>query len=291
MKALYRASLLLLSAALSFNCFAQADSTIVQNDPIVEEPLTPDKVDTIWVFRERTTLLIFNTPVSTMDIGTRDYGGQIDGTTVLLKPINKTEPAPTSIYIRHGEGFYSGTIAFKPVLDPKLWMLDFSKAKKQEELINASRAITPESETIANQTLSRRLGYIEAAKDRYKQLADVFDKIVFAVAEIMYDEDTYYLKILVSNRSDRPYEIDFMDFAFVAPGGKGKNDVITPGKIKTDNLINKIGEKELKYLCYAIGRHDLPSDGRLEISLRERNGSRRLDLVVGYKDLEEAKSF
>lgn len=290
MKIASRVWALLIFCAVSYQVEAQADSSQHTN-PVKPETLTPDKIDTIWVSKERTTIVVFNTPVTTMDIGTRDFGGQIDATTVLLKPIGKGELTPTSIYIRHGEGFYSGTIAYKPTLDPSLYMLDFSKAKKAQEIINENRAITTESESLERQEIARRLGFVEAAKDRIKQSADIKDKIIFSVSEMMYDENRYYFKLLVSNRSSTTYEIDFMEFTFVAPGGKGKNDAITPGKIVGDNGIKQVGSKEIKYLCYAVNRHDLPSDGKLLISLRERDGSRRMDLTLEYKHLGQARTF
>jgi len=280
-------------ALFAWTCvFAQADAPLpaVKAQPVRAEAIS--SLDTIFVTTSSTLLMVFPDPVKKMDLGTKDFGGSPDGNTVMLKAIKNTA-IPTSLIVLYGDNeFYHGTIAYD---DSRYRKLPIIRLKKEEapktDLINEQRAITDKSESLERQAVSRRLGFIEAADDRFADIAQVTDKLGLSLREIMADERRYYLKLMLVNRSKQDYMLESVFFTYITPRANSREMDKTPMNPDDGNDVSVIATKDHKYLVYALPRYTLSTEGSLQIEAHEKNGARIVPLEVKFSVLQKAKIF
>jgi hypothetical protein len=254
---------------------------------------TKTNKDTIFVSSSKNTYVVFNSEVTFLDLGTKDFVGLMDGKSVILKAV-KDSPIPTSVFIKYGpeEKIYHGTIVFME--NPATTFVDF-RSEDLPTVINSTRGIKPDSMSLDQKIIERRIGILEGStKEKYKEIGEKHDNIIFSLSDMMRDQDYLYIKILLVNKSKLDYKIDFMDFSYHTPRNNRSfqdKDEIKPTVIKGSNDIKIVKSHSEAYLIYCLPKYVLTQEGFLNSSIREKDGARTFSISIKYKELMSAKTF
>jgi hypothetical protein len=226
-----------------------------------------------------------------VDIGTKDFGARVLGCCDVILKAAIVGGKPTSLYIRYGDRYYNGTIAYKENLSIEDEVLDFRNRKDLPAPINENRAITVESPSLDRQFADRRIGVLEGkSKDRFSNIAIMDEKIIFKVADLMQDDLYLYVKLGVINESKQNYSIKNVDFLFASKDNEREYKQVQPEE-KLDNGVRLIEAKTTRYLVYAFPKFTTTAKWVLEITMTEAQGGRKLVLKVPYDKLNDATKF
>ncbi len=265
-------------------------------------PAQDFSLDTIEVSTDKTTFLVFDDPFNPqadfIDLGTSDYEAKIEGETVFLKAVNAGSEA-TSIMIKNGEVFYHGVVQY--LLNPSETFLDFrangddNLAKKSYDSFTKIEPLTSKDVVNKDSLIQARLSEVMTYKPAFHSLGIAANHLAVAVTNIITDQHATYLKILFHNRSSGGYNIDFISFNYLELGARRghkkhssrSNETHPLAKLGPD-IINAGNEASLGY---ALPLFNLPSNGKLLITIREKNGARRIELKLPARSLLSAPVF
>lgn len=226
-----------------------------------------------------------------VDIGTKDFGARVLGCCDVILKAAIVGGKPTSLYIRYGDRYYNGTIAYRENLPIEDEVLDFRNRKDLPEPINEGRAITVESPSLDRQFADRRIGVLEGkSKDRFSNIALMSEKIIFKLADLMQDDMYLYVKLGVINESKQNYSVKNVDFLFANRDNEREYKQIQPEE-KLDNGIRDIQPKETKYLVFAFPKYTITAKWVLEITMTEAQGGRKMVLKIPYDKINDATKF
>jgi hypothetical protein len=271
---------------LPLSGYCQKDSIAISKPPV-------KKYDTIFVSNpNRTVKIAFDIGLQAapvLDIGTKEYAGRVLGCCDIILKALVVNAGPTSLYIRYGEKYYSGTIAYKENLSVDDEVLDFRKQEGLPEPINENRAITNQSPSLEKQVMERRIGILEGkSKDRINTIATIKEKITFKFCDVLQDENFIYFKFMIFNDSKVDYKIELVDFLY----RNSKNErEYKQGESLSDNGINSIPPKQSRAIVYVLPKFVITNKWELLVSLREKEGTRRIDVIVPYDKINEAPKF
>lgn len=120
------------------------------------------------------------------------------------------------------------------------------------------------------------------------------EQIGLALTNMTTDSDIVYLKFLFVNGSKLDYVIDFAEFIYRDPVSnkdlKGAYDKKNVYMI-TQSDINQIDAKKEQFIGYAIPRYALSKRGELQFILREKTGSRVIELLIPFSEILTARSI
>lgn len=254
---------------------------------LVTNAFSQAQPDTIYVSTNKTTTLMFPKDVILFDIGSEDFGGMKSNNLLLLKAvIDKAQP--TSILVQYGrDEIYHATLVFKA--DPAKTFLDFRTAELPKVPSEARTAKKDSTATLESQVAEKRLNLLIAdTRVSYKTLAIQKEKLILSLSDMMIDEENLYLKVLFVNDSKLDYQIDFVEFVYKEPsekkelkGGYERKNVYA----KVHNKIDGVRGKDKRFLGYCIPKYALSKKGELEIVVREKNGTRVLELSVPFTEI------
>jgi hypothetical protein len=249
-------------------------------------------VDTIYANTQRNTIIMFDQAISVsmMDLGTKDYAGAIRNENTVLLKAQKINAEPTSIFIRYGDKFYAGTIAYSPIL-PNDGIVDFRNVQVLPEAVNPARAITPESDPIEKQVVDRRIGILEGmSKDRIKTVATLEskEKLTLKLSDIMQDDNYLYVKLGVFNGSKIDYHLDMVEFMYV---NRSNEKEYKREKIVSSNHIQTVSNKDNENLIYCLPKFNISSKWELEVTVREKEGVRKIIVSIPYNEILKAPKF
>lgn len=251
------------------------------------------KYDTIWVGNpSRTVKIAFDIGLPTspvVDIGTKDYAAKVLGCCdVILKSI-VVNAGPTSLYIRYGDKYYSGTIAYKENLSVDDEVLDFRNSVSLPEPINETRAITSESPSLEKQMIARRMGILEGrTKDRISTIAAIKEKLTFKLADIVQDENFLYFKFRFYNDSKTEYKIELIDFLY--RNSKDEREY-SQGLALDNNGVTKVPIRSDNVLIFVLPKFTITAKWELIVTIREKEGTRKLELTIPGDKINEAVSL
>lgn len=245
--------------------------------------------DTIWVSNPNRNVKItvdkFSEPPAA-DIGNKDFAAKIMGCCdVVLKTLNQ-HGTPASLYIKYGEKYYSGTIAYREHLSVDDEVIDWRNKTDLPGPINENRAITSESPSLELQQISRGVGIMEGrTKDRFNTIADLKEKMIFKLADISQDDDFLYIKFILINGSKADYKIEVVDFMY--RHSKNISDYKRAEPLD-DNKAKSVTAKSNAALVFALPRFTITSKWELVVSVHEKEGSRKLEIAVPYDIINNA---
>ena len=268
-------SVILLFVLLSASAYAQ-------NKP---------RIDTVYATTNKTTTLVFPDKVVTVDLGSEDFGYMKSGNLVLVKAAIDNA-SPTTILVQYGANndFYHGTLSYTGKLKEAL--VEFAK-KEIPKLPNENRVNKDDSLKSLEQDLAdKRLNILLAdTKERYKTIAYSNEKLLFTLSNMMTDDEHVYLKFLFENSSKIDYQIDFAEFVYQDPIEKGELKGTYDKKnvyAVATNKIDGIRAKDQRFLGYCIPRYALSRKGKLVVIIREKAGSRLMELTIPFVTIMEA---
>lgn len=224
------------------------------------------------------------------DIGTKEFGMKVLGCCDVLLKAAVIGGKPTSLYIRYGDTFYNGTIAYKENLPKSLEVLDF-RTKKKEVAPVEEVVVAPEPVKQTNLDALRAIGILEGKeKDRFSTIAIMDFKMVFKLADIMQDEHFYYIKLGLYNESKTDYNIDLVDFLFRNMDDQREYNQVQEAD-KITNQVSIVPAKKSKSLVFAIPTFKITEKWELLVSIREKNGGRKLDLSIPFEKIDTAPKY
>lgn len=250
------------------------------------------RIDTVYSNTNKTTTLMFPGDVIMVDIGSEDFGWIKSGNLVLVKSAVESA-APTTILVQYGadKEVYHGTVAYKAVIPQT--MINFKDAEIPK-MPNESRIKADSLKTLEEDLANKRLNILVAdTKSKYKTLAQRNEKLklTIALSNMMTDEHNVYMKLLFINSSKLDYVIDFAEFVYSDPIEKGElkgsSDKKNVYPVVT-NKIEGIRAKEERFLGYCIPRYALSRKGELLVTIREKKGSRVMELSIPFLTIMEA---
>jgi len=245
--------------------------------------------DTIWVSNPNRNVKItvdkFPEPPAA-DIGNKDFAAKILGCCdVVLKTLN-VNGTPASLYIKYGDRYYSGTIAYREFLSPDDEVIDWRNKTDLPGPINETRAITSESPSLELQQIARGIGIMEGrTKDRFSTIADVREKLIFKLSDVVHDDDFYYFKFLLFNESKIDYKIELVEFLYRNSKNVGE---YKRGEPLGDNKPQLVAAKKHGALIYALPKFTITSKWELVVTIIEKDGSRKLEITIPADKINEA---
>lgn len=251
--------------------------------------------DTIWVpMTPREVKIIANKGVDATNeatIGSKEFGSKIQGAIIILKAANR-EAKPASLFILHGDEIYNGVIAFDSMLTKADESIDWRTTKK--ETVQAADPVVQEDLTPkVDIKVIGNIGIISGKEKepvQYKPIAILGEKIMLKLADIMQDDKYLYVKLGLANSSKEPYEIELVDFLYKNTQDARDYKQIQPEE-KISNNVTSVPPKEYAKVVYAFPKFALTSKWVLEVTVKQKGGSKNVTITIPYKHINEALTF
>lgn len=250
------------------------------------------KIDTVYASTNKTTTMVFPNDITFCDLGNEDFGFEKTGKFLMLKCATE-EAAPTTILVLYGNGLtFHATLAHRDT-PPNL----FIKLKESEipAVPNKTRVQKDSTVEINKQMLIKRLNIlISDTKVAFKGKGqnNTEEKLALVLQDIRMDEEHYYLKVLFANNSKFNFDIDMVEFAYLDPLENDKKQKQRKDEYaQVTNGIEGINGKDSRVLAYCIKKFTMTRKGELQITFREKNGTRTIAYSIPYDMLVEAKTI
>jgi hypothetical protein len=277
-------------------CAQEAVSDTVKRDTVktvMQKNVPP--YDTIWVPMTPREVKITvdkggDTP-NEATIGSKEFGSKILGCCIVILKAGTPQAEPASLFILHGDKIYNGVIAYKEGLSKKDEIIDWRSAKEKPKEETVSGSV--KEEIRSNAKIDNHMGMLEGkSKDKYNQIASVNakDRISMKLSDIMQDETHLYVKVWFINESKINYEIDLVDFLFRNTADQREYKQIQEGE-KVHNGVTAIEAKKAKVIVYAFPKFTITTKWELSVTMREKNGGRKIELVIPADKIIEAAKF
>lgn len=108
---------------------------------------------------------------------------------------------------------------------------------------------------------------------------------------IYVHRDLLFLHISLTNGSNVPFDIDYVQFKIVdkqvARRTAQQETFIEP--VRTYNNLNRIDGNASGHMVYAFGKITIPDDKRLMVEIYEKNGGRHQRFSIENSDLVDAR--
>ena len=235
--------------------------------------------DTVYVSNQAKSYLLFDHPVSLVDVGNPLwYEAKIEGSAVLVVARQDSVPA-TPIYVVVNNEPFTGMLFFRPQPNP---FYDFRKV------------ILPVDQTVSGvdpMVLQERLRSMQAHRDlHYGQKQE--GGVTFQLVGIVHDLSATYLKFKVENQSSVVYRTDFIGFQRRQRYRKGffakEKEATFPIEPLAVHNIRPVLPYSEGYYYYALPLWALSPKEALLATLREENGSRTLTLKISSRLIRRA---
>lgn len=256
----------------------------------------------IAVSDSSTTYMVFNGPVSLVDVGMAgNYLVKIEANAVFVRA-RKKDTLPTPILIRYGSEYWMGRLVYAP--SPVMQLYDFKDGTPS--LNNGTgftySGSTPDNELAMDKSAEKKeviesnLLKLRKAKEENQSVAVVENDMVLSLANIRNDKDFTYLRFKVINKTNIDYNVDFIDFQLVENSekkflGRKKNEARRPLAPSGGKPNQNISGRSTGYLTYAVPLYAATENGYLEVTLRELNGARVLVLPIPSKVINRAPAI
>jgi hypothetical protein len=251
--------------------------------------------DTIFITHSATTYLLFAEEVTVVDIGkSNEYLSRIEGKCVFVKAA-KEHPTPTSLLVQHGEDYFVALLAYKS--QSNRFLYDFRKKVLPEKALQKDSNKEPDHSKDKNidlEKVKRHFKNFEKSLQGVKQKTLRRDDVGLSLTHVANDKEATYLSFTFQNRSSIDYVLDVVTFERKEKKGKrfSQNNVsrefIEPVVSSFTKVIEAQGKANLQYAIplYALGKRS-----HLEISFREKSGSRLLTLKLPARYINNASIY
>jgi hypothetical protein len=275
---------------------ALALCTLALVSPVQSQASDSEKIDTVYVTAGSNTVLAFPDQVNLVVLGSKQFAdGRKQNTVVLQATVQYADP--TSIHVKYGDKFWSGTLAFLESDDPRMarWRLvDLSYL--ENKALNVVDNIAPQDDAPAYdvETVDPKIAKMILEKDQHAFYGEKKNNIFFSVSDIRNDEEYYYFKISILNSSKVDYAIKDVGFRFLDrietnSGGKTLSPSIM--EVIANNGIQVIPGKSKAKLIYVIQKYNVSEDTILEINILESEGGRNFTATIKSKDILKSNPF
>lgn len=262
-----------------------------------------NKVDTIFTNTKVKTYIIFPDFVDWVDPGIDKYESWYQGNSVGFFALEKDLP-PALLIIKYGNNFWHGTIAYKANIPIEETMINLSMTDNSEisAMVNKERVKVDSGASITDLVVKRRLGVLEGNnREEEKNYGIADSKLLWKVSILRKDENYYYLKCGLFNRSKEDYVVETIDFEY-SDTDPVTDLPITDYKSPRDHYSSKtplesgfakvnVNTKEVVYFLAAIPLVSMSKKGKLKITIWESQGTRSLSFSIPVDALINVKQF
>jgi len=258
-------------------------------------------LDTIYVTYNKTCYLIFNQDFDPgsdfIDVSGTDFQAEIKGEAILIKSVAPMVK-PAGFMIKNGEQFYHGHLAYK--LHPPINFYDYRSPKEPVfSTLSDSAAVSedrPGEPLVADGSLTEAM--LQAVMSRNPDVHTVGvakGKIVLSLSNVLVNEEITYLKILLHNKSDKRFDIDFTGFVYSEPAtlldsGKTNGKVMDIQPLLQTN-VEIVNAHQRRYLGYALSLPEVSKRSKLVVTIIERNTSNAISFDIPAGALLKTKIF
>jgi hypothetical protein len=242
------------------------------------------KYDTIYVSTESTAYLIFDEPISLVNLGSKEYEAKADDPHILFIRARTTLAKRSTIVVTHGDEILTAYVAFK--MNSQAFY-DFRKKQLPKvEIVENIEQKPIENKLKRIARLSRNVK-IEAKKQQ----------IELNLLNLYNDNEATFLRFSLHNQSSIIYDLDYVSFAYIEKrkrttkrintlnGGLQEVEPLT----KVEKLLTESG-KSNEYL-YALPLYSTTEDGFLQVIFREKAGLRSIIIEIPFKKILRAELF
>lgn len=261
-----------------------------------KEPLAMGKIEPyqMEVTYDKTSHLIFPTAIRYVDLGS-DYliAGKAEDAENVLRvkaAVRDFEPETNFSVITDDGRFYSFNVFYNT--DPLVLSYDLltmrkavDKAKGNDVLFEELGNSSPSLIGLIMETIYKK------DKRTVKHIGAKSFGIQFILKGIYVHNGKYYFHTEVKNRTNVPFEIDFINFK-VVDKKIAKRTVVQEKPLTTLHIykpLDRINGKMTKQNVFLLSRFTIANDKMLLIEIFEKNGGRHQTLQVENSDLTKAR--
>ncbi|GAB4039918.1 MULTISPECIES: DUF4138 domain-containing protein [unclassified Spirosoma] len=244
-------------------------------------PATAQHLDTITVSVEGTSYVIFDEPISLVNLGTKAYVGKVENERMLFLKALAPNATPTTLLIQAGSKLFTGYIRYER--NPSKSFYDYRVLDEGNTRSNQlSSTVAPASSKLTRMKVIKPNTHIREEKDG----------IDLECVQLFNDAERTYLKIAFHNTTTVAYVLDIVSFTYKEKLPRRLRNKVAPQfeEMKPDDRLEpariEAGRTEAFY--YSLPLYSTTEDGYLEIIFREKVGARVVTLEVPAQKIMKA---
>ena len=242
--------------------------------------------DTLYVSAGETTYLLFPEAVTLVDIGRPGaYAAQIEGQSVFLKALHE-QAGLTNLLVRYGQQqYFTAKLGFSAQTLRSLY--DFRKQGPS----SPPSALKAGS---AQEGLRSHLAAIMKMEARQLGRRHQRHQLSARVTHLLHDEQATYLGLEITNHSSIDYRPDFIGFSVLEKKGRGfwrKRRTVKELQPLVSQLPAVLAARESSRLFFVLPLYAMATGGKLLIRIREKEGSRSLELRLAAGKINQAPLY
>lgn len=251
--------------------------------------------DTVYISHSTTTYLLFAEEVQLVDIGKdNEYLSRIEGKCVFVKAA-KQHTASTSILVQHGEEYFVAHLVYTPLSNKFLY--DYRKNTSAET--NLQKGSSKEQDTnkdknVDHEKVRRHFSSFQKSPQGAKTKTIRRGHLRVSLTHLANDKEATFLRFTFQNRSSIDYMLDVITFERKEKRGKRFSENNVNREFMEPILSSAIEGIEAQgkaSLPYAIPLYALGKRSHLEVSFREKQGSRLISLKIPTRFINNASIF
>ena len=241
------------------------------------------KLDTISVTSDGTSYLIFDEPISLMNLGTKAYIGKIEQDRMLFLKALAPNAEPTTLLVQAGSTLFTGYVRYvhkptKSFYDYRL--IDDGSPNPVHRLSSAPVVSSP-----------GKIGKMKLAKANTSTRTEK-DGIDLDCIQLFNDAQRTYLKLAFKNTTTVAYVLDFVSFTYKEKLPRRLRNKVAPqyAEMMPDDKVEpaRIEAGRTENFYYAIPLYSTTENGYLEVIVREKAGARVITLEIPAKKIMSA---
>lgn len=260
-----------------------------------------NKAKDIGVSFYQMTVLVFESEIATngFDVGlpeSIDVG--VDGKMLKIQALDNEWETSNLIVSTIDGNYYTFDLSYKETVSAYFHPISTSSSTYKGEPISSPQ-------NSLNDALSKSSsdGYFQLhcdklleVKGRYSYLGDERKKVDLYLDGLFVDEEYFYFKLSLTNRTQIKYNVEVVSFTTKAKERKGIGATSSTPEIQDivyfhNEGLNEIGAKATLSSIYVIDKISLDEDAELIIDIYESNGSRERSIRVQEKDIRTARNI
>ncbi|MBC3788637.1 DUF4138 domain-containing protein [Spirosoma utsteinense] len=241
------------------------------------------KLDTISVTSEGTTYLIFDEPISLVNLGTKAYIGKVEKDRMLFLKALSPNTEPTTLLVQAGSTLFTGYVRY--VKKPSRSFYDY-RIMDESSSSPAARSVVSLVAPTTSKLVKMKTGKPNVS------VREVKDGIDVECIQVFNDTQRTYLKLAVKNTTTIAYVLDLVTFTYKERLPRRLRNKVAPQyeEMTPDDRIEpaRIEAGRIEYFYYSLPLYSTTESGYLEMILREKVGARVITLEIPAKKIMTA---
>ena len=295
--------ILVLSIGVSYAQSISIDNVSYESEipaPVVNNDV-PGKIEPYFleIAYDKTSHLIFPSPIIYVDLGSENIiadKAQNSENVLRVKASIPDFAIPTNLSVITEDGrFYTFDVFYNST--PLVTSIDFKRILKEydvEEFSAKTDILFTETGRQSPAVAQMIMESIYKQKRNFiKHIGSKSAGIQFLLRGIYVYKGKLYFDIRMKNRSNLPYNVDFITFKIVdkSTGKKEVAQEITIEPLRVYEALEFIGARSKANAVYMLEQLTLDNDKVLEVEIFEENGSRYQSFTITNEDLLYAREI